>query len=188
MATPKGQRIGIWIIAIALCVGTLGGFAVMILGTGNAKIDQAAQQKAVADQTAQQEAASIAHAASSKPLDGYSAAAFDKASVTALGVEVVKEGDGAAVAADSTIVADYFGWTSDGKIFDSTNQDGTNTSATFSLAQVIQGWTKGLNGVRVGSTVKLTIPADLAYGTAGSPPTIGASEPLQFIVTVKSIK
>lgn len=188
MATSKGHRIGIWIIAGALIVGTLGGFAAMILQSGNAKIDAATQAKQLADYTKQQQDAAAAHAVSSKPLDGYSAEVFDKTTVTALKVDVIKEGDGAALSTDSSLEANYFGWTSDGKIFDSTNQDGTTTPATFALSGVIEGWKKGLNGVRVGSVVKLTIPADLAYGANGSPPSIGPNEPLQFIVEVKAIK
>lgn len=35
MATPRSQRVGIWIIAIVLTVGTLGSFLVMVLGIQN---------------------------------------------------------------------------------------------------------------------------------------------------------
>lgn len=188
MATSTGQRIGIWVIAGALTIGTLGGFAAMILQQSNASVDQAAQQKQMDEYMKQQTAAAAAHAASSKPLDGYSAATFDKASITKLQTEVLTPGDGAALAKDSTIEANYFGWTSDGKIFDSTNQNGTVTPATFGLDKVIAGWTEGLNGVRVGSVVKLSIPASQAYGANGSPPNIGPNEPLMFIVEVKAIK
>ncbi len=192
MATSTGQRIGIWIIAGALTLGTLGGFAAMILQPSNSKKDQEAQLKTYAEslkkQQAQQNAAAVAHAASSRPLDGFSAEPFDSPSVTKLTVDTLTSGDGVAVSKDSTIEANYFGWTSDGKIFDSSNQDGTTTSATFSLKSVIEGWTNGLDGVRVGSTVKLTIPAVQAYGATGSLPNIGPNEPLQFIVEVKSIK
>jgi PBP1b-binding outer membrane lipoprotein LpoB len=41
MATPKSQRIGIWIIAIVMVVGTLGSFAVMVLASKNSTTDQA---------------------------------------------------------------------------------------------------------------------------------------------------
>lgn len=188
MATSTGQRIGIWVIAGALVVGTLGGFAAMILESGNKQTDQAAQQKQYEEYMKQQNEAAAAHALSSKPLEGFAATPFDKAGVSELNVEVIKEGDGAALAADSSLEANYFGWTSDGKIFDSTNQNGTVTPATFGLDGVIEGWKKGLNGVRVGSVVKLSIPANLAYGANGSPPNIGPDEPLQFIVEVKAIK
>lgn len=181
MATKTSQRIAIWIIAIVMTAGTIGSFVVIVLANNNQKIDQE-------NAAAQQQKAVDAYMTSNKPLPGYEATKFDKASVTDLKAETLKEGDGAVVKADSTIVANYFGWTSDGKIFDSTNKNGTVTPATFSLSGVIPGWTQGLTGVKAGSVVRLTIPASLAYGNAGSPPTIGQNEPLKFIVEIKSIK
>ena len=57
----------------------------------------------------------------------------------------------------------------------------------FSLQEVIEGWTKGLTGVKVGSTVRLTIPADQGYGSEddGSGRPFG---PLKFIIQVKELK
>lgn len=181
MATKTSQRVAILIIAIVMTVGTIGSFVVIVLSNNNQKIDQqnaAAQQQKEVD----------AYIASNKPLPGYTASTFDKASVTDLNAEVLKPGDGATVKADSSVVANYFGWTSDGKIFDSTDKNGTITPATFSLSGVIPGWTQGLTGVKAGSVVRLTIPASLAYGNAGSPPTIGPNEPLKFIVEITSVK
>lgn len=184
MATRKSQRIGIWIIAIAMVLGTIGGFAAMMVDPGGEIQQQLEEERAMADYQKQMEEAAKAHAESSKPLEGFEAAEFDAESVTELKVETLKHGDGATLAADSTISANYFGWTSDGKIFDSTNQNGEVSPAEFPLTGVIEGWTKGLTGVKVGSVVKLTIPSEQAYGEAGSPPNIGSNEPLQFIVEV----
>lgn len=123
----------------------------------------------------------------SEPLDGYAAEAFDPASVTELKVETLKEGDGAVATADSTVNANYFGWTSDGKIFDSSKKGGAATPIEFPLSGVIAGWTEGLTGVKQGSTVKLTIPADKAYGAEdkGDGRPFG---PLVFIVELKEVK
>lgn len=184
MASSKKQRIGILIILIVMVVGTLGSFIVMGLSAQNDQIDATDQQKLLAEYQKQMEDQAKAHAASSKPLDGYTATPFDKATTTTLQVETLIDGTGAALAATDSISANYFGWTSDGTIFDSSNQNGTVTPATFSLDKVIKGWTQGLTGVKVGSVVKLTIPADLAYGASGNPPMIGPNEPLQFIVQV----
>ena len=188
MATKKSQRIGILIIAVVMLVGTLGSFAVMMLSTNNAAIDQAAQEREMADYQAQIEEQAKARLESSKPLKGYEANEFDKSEVTELEVKTLKEGDGDELTADSTIEANYFGWTSDGQIFDSSNQNGTTKPIEFPLSGVIAGWTEGLDGVRVGSVVELTIPAEQAYGSAGSPPNIGPDEPLKFIVEVVSKK
>lgn len=191
MATSTAQRTGIWIIAIVLTVGTIGGFVAMMLAPQNEASDAAKfeeeNKKMMAQYQEQQKKAREENAKASQPLDGYSAEAFDAASVTELKVETLVEGTGEVLTADSTISANYFGWTSDGKIFDSSKKNGTVTPAEFSLTGVIKGWTEGLTGVKVGSTVKLTIPADQAYGAAddgsGSP-----TGPLQFIVEVKELK
>lgn len=187
MATPKHQRIGIWIIAIVMIIGTIGSFAVIVLANNNQKIDQSEQQKALEAYQKQMKDAAEKNAAASKPLEGYTAEAFDASAVTELKVETLKEGDGKPAEASSTVNANYFGWTSDGKIFDSTNKDGTVTPIDFSLSQVIQGWTKGLTGVKVGSVVKLMIPTDLAYGPSAAQSGQPAG-PLAFIVELKEVK
>ena len=191
MATSTAQRAGIWVIAVVLTVGTIAGFIAMILAPQNEATDATAQQeeyqKMLKDYQEQQAQAREEGAKASEPLDGYSAASFDPASVTELKVDTLVEGTGEALKADSTISANYFGWTSDGKIFDSSKKSGTVTPAEFGLQGVIKGWTEGLTGVKAGSTVKLTIPADKAYGATddGSGNPVG---PLQFIVEVKELK
>jgi len=122
-----------------------------------------------------------------EPLPGFTAEPFDAASVTELKVETLTQGEGTAATAESTVNANYFGWTADGKIFDSTNKSGTVTPIDFPLSGVIAGWTEGLTGVKQGSTVKLTIPAEKAYGSTddGSGRPVG---PLVFIVEVKEVK
>lgn len=191
MATSTAQRTGIWIIAIVLAIGTIAGFIAMILSPQNDAKDAAKQQadyqKMIKQYQDQQKQSREANAASSQPLDGYSAEPFDAASVTALKVDTLVQGTGETVKSNSTITANYFGWTADGKIFDSSKKNGTTTPIDFGLDQVIKGWTEGLTGVKVGSVVKLTIPADKAYGATddGSGNPVG---PLQFIVEVKAVK
>ena len=188
MATTKSQRVGIWIIAVVMAVGTVGSFFVVVIANNNSVTDQKKQQDQLSAYNKQAKDAADAHAATSKPLDGYSAEAFDSASVTELKVDTLVQGDGTEAKADSTVTANYFGWTADGKIFDSTNQDGTVKPIDFNLAQVIQGWTKGLTGVKAGSTVKLTIPTAQAYGEAGQVQAGQPAGPLVFIVELKAVK
>ena len=183
MATSTAQRTGIWIIAVVLIVGTLAGFIAMILAPQNEATTAEQQQKDYAQAMKEYQEQ---QAKSNKPLDGYTADAFNADDVKELKVEVLKQGDGEELKADSKISANYFGWTSDGKIFDSTNKDGTVTPAEFGLDGVIKGWTEGLTGQKAGSVVKLTIPADKAYGATddGSGRPVG---PLVFIVDVKEL-
>ena len=97
--------------------------------------------------------------------------------------EDLKEGDGAEVAAGSTLTVNYIGVScSTGKIFDSSYSRGQ--PATFALSAVIKGWQDGLPGMKVGGQRLLGIPAAKAYGSEGRPPTIAPDEALWFVVEV----
>lgn len=187
MATSKSQRIGIWVIAVVLTIGTIGSFFIMVLENDNLKIDQENAQKSYQEELKKYVEAQKEAQKANRPLEGFEAKPFDKGSISKLSVDVLKDGDGPVVQADSTINANYFGWTSDGSIFDSTNKNGTLTPIDFSLSQVIEGWQEGLTGVKVGSTVQLAIPAEKAYGSQddGSGRPVG---PLMFIVQVNALK
>jgi len=187
MSTTRVQRIGIWIIAVVLSVGTIGSFFVIVLANDNQRKDQQSAQEVYAKQLAAYKKQLAEQRKSLMPLDGYTATTFDAGSVKDLKVETLKEGTGDVLAADSTITANYFGWSSDGKIFDSTNKNGTVTPIDFSLAGVISGWTLGLTGKKVGSVVRLTIPAEQAYGSVddGSGRPFG---PLMFVVEIVAKK
>lgn len=188
MATPTSHRVGIWVIAVVLTVGTIMGFVAMILSSKNQATDATAQQQATAQYQAQMKQAQAERQKTLRPLDGYSAAPFDASSVTALKVDVLQQGDGNVVNATDTLKANYFGWTADGKIFDSTNINGTTTPTDqLSLSNVIPGWQQGLVGQKIGSTVKLTIPADLAYGNTDNG-TGQPTGPLVFIVQILGVK
>jgi FKBP-type peptidyl-prolyl cis-trans isomerase len=71
------------------------------------------------------------------------------------------KGDKKPVGAD-TVTVHYSGWTTDGKLFDSSVKRGQPTS--FPLNGVIKGWTEGLQLMVEGEKRRFWIPADLAYG------------------------
>jgi peptidylprolyl isomerase len=69
---------------------------------------------------------------------------------------------------DQRVTVHYTGWTTDGKIFDSSITRGQ--PATFALNQVIPGWTEGVQLMVVGEKRRFWIPEDLAYkGQQGAP-------------------
>jgi peptidylprolyl isomerase len=68
----------------------------------------------------------------------------------------------------STVTVHYTGWTTDGKMFDSSVLRGR--PATFPLDQVIKGWTEGVPLMVVGEKTRFWIPQDLAYGGAPDKP------------------
>ena len=99
----------------------------------------------------------------------------------------LKVGEGPEVKLGDTIEVNYVGVTyADGTEFDSSW--GRGATAAFPLVEggLIEGWTKGVPGMKVGGRRQLIIPADLAYGEA---PTRG--EPagaLIFIIDLVSIQ
>lgn len=64
--------------------------------------------------------------------------------------------------AQSNVTVHYTGWTTDGKMFDSSVV--RNQPATFAVSGVIRGWTEGLQLMVVGEKRRFWIPAELAYG------------------------
>ncbi|GAA1080279.1 FKBP-type peptidyl-prolyl cis-trans isomerase [Nocardiopsis composta] len=76
------------------------------------------------------------------------------------------EGGGPETEKEQQLVVQYTGvrW-EDGEMFDSSwKQGGTPFTFPLGQGQVIEGWDKGLEGVKVGSRVMLVIPEDQAYG------------------------
>lgn len=185
MATPKGQRIGIWIIVIVMSVGTVGTYFALALGNDNDEKQSQENKKAMDDYYALIKDQAKANQA----LSGYEATKFDAASVTELKQEDLVTGEGQEVKLNDKIKVSYTGWVPDGTIFDSTTKSNTNTPAEFTLSagSLIDGWIAGIPGMKVGGVRKLTIPADQAYGATGSEPLIAPNTPLQFLVRVESV-
>ena len=73
-----------------------------------------------------------------------------------------------------------------GIIFQSSHDFGEAVS--FGLSQVIQGWTVGVPGMRVGGTRRLIIPAEMAYGEASPERSIPANSDLVFDIDLVAIK
>lgn len=65
------------------------------------------------------------------------------------------------------VLVHYSGWTTDGKLFDSSVSRGEPSS--FSLDQVIKGWTEGVSLMVEGDKLRFWIPGDLAYGKSPRP-------------------
>jgi FKBP-type peptidyl-prolyl cis-trans isomerase FkpA len=188
MAATKTQRIGIWIIAAFMLVGTIGSFVAIVLANSNQQTDKelaqteyAKYQKELSDQQTE---------LSKKYFDTFNQyanrpAAFDAAGVTELKMNDIVVGDGDILTEESSFTAYYLGWNPSGKVFDG-SIDGNSLKAPFNVSPggVIEGWTKGVVGMKVGGVRELTIPAAQAYGETGSGEDIPANTPIKFIIMV----
>ena len=97
-------------------------------------------------------------------------------------------GTGAVARVGSTITVNYVGVLyKTGKEFDSSWSRNQTFTTPLSTGSVIPGWVLGIPGMRVGGRRELIIPADLAYGKAGSPPTIPPNSPLVFVVDLLGV-
>lgn len=88
----------------------------------------------------------------------------------------------------------YTGWLYDpdapdnkGTQFDSSVSRGVPFEFVLGARQVIQGWDRGILGMRVGGRRVIVIPPELGYGEAGSPPVIPSNATLLFEVELLSI-
>lgn len=196
MATPKSQRIGIWVIAVVMLVGTLGSFAAMILQGNNDRSDQQQQQKFVEEykkQLAEQEKKAGELSAVHYPEFSQfknTPAAFDAAQVgDKVTTNDLKVGTGADITAETKYEVYYIGWNPKGKTFDS-SFDGEKLKAPIdtSTTTLIEGWNQGVVGMKVGGIREVTIPSDLAYKDQAKGDDIPANTPLKFIVMIIATK
>ncbi len=109
-----------------------------------------------------------------------------KTTTSGLQYSVIKEGTGVKPKATDKVKVHYKGTLLDGTIFDSSYDRGE--PASFTLNQVIPGWTEGVQLMTVGSTYKFFVPSNLAYGERQAGPQIGPNSTLIFEVELISIE
>lgn len=86
-----------------------------------------------------------------------------KKTKSGLAYKVLTKGTGKTKpSAESKVQVHYSGWTTDGKMFDSSVVRGK--PAEFGLNQVIKGWGEGVQLMVEGEKTRFWIPQDLAYG------------------------
>ena len=107
---------------------------------------------------------------------------------TKLVVKDIVQGKGRAAKSGDKLSMQYVGVTfSTGQEFDASWDRGSPLPVQLGKGMVIKGWDQGLVGIKPGGRRELIIPANLAYGAQGQPPTIGPNEPLVFIVDALSV-
>ncbi|MFZ2302069.1 MAG: FKBP-type peptidyl-prolyl cis-trans isomerase [Gallionella sp.] len=106
-----------------------------------------------------------------------------------------KLGKGAKAAAGREVSVHYTGWLYDaavpgnrGKKFDSSLERGTPIAFPLGAGMVIEGWEKGIEGMKVGGKRTLIIPPHLGYGAQGAPGAIPPNATLIFDVELMGVR
>jgi len=101
--------------------------------------------------------------------------------------DIVK-GKGPRAKPGDTVTVNYVGVNfSNGQEFDASWDSGAAFPVQLGAGMVIEGWDKGLVGIRKGGRRMLTIPPEMGYGAEGYPPDIPPNETLVFVVDAVSI-
>ena len=204
MATTNFQRWGILAIVTVTIIGTIGGFAVMVLAQQQASENQAKYQKLLGEYRVKQEdynkkVKAQGDELSAKYYDSFKqysdrVAAFDINSVKEIASEDLLVGEGEEVSGPTKMAAYYIGWDAHGHVFDQSIDTSANKlksplsiSEGLDNANLITGWKEGMKGMRIGGVRMLTIPSDKAYGEQGKKDnegkeTIAPNMPLKFVV------
>ncbi|MDF3820563.1 FKBP-type peptidyl-prolyl cis-trans isomerase [Leptospira sp. 96542] len=102
-------------------------------------------------------------------------------------IQDTKQGLGREAIRGTTVVVHYTGKLTNGKVFDSSVDRGEPFSFQLGQGQVIQGWERGIMGMKEGGKRKLTIPPKYGYGERAVGP-IPANSTLIFDVELLKVK
>jgi len=194
--TPLYQRIVTFILAVLFIASTIGIVVYYVMADKKQRNDQAAINEALKlqQQTKENQVAVTCKSDPSinytptppmqgKPLPNFKAGE----PIPTLACTDIVVGTGTEVKTGDTVTAHYTGAVaSTGVVFQSSHDSGS--PIPFSLNQVINGWSQGVPGMKVGGIRRIYIPASLAYGA--NPPQgsgIPANADLVFDVEVTKI-
>jgi FKBP-type peptidyl-prolyl cis-trans isomerase len=98
----------------------------------------------------------------------------------------VKEGTGEPCPANAKLDMYYVGWLTNGNRFDGNFDKGETLK--IGLNQVVDGWKRGIPGMKAGGIRRIFIPSALGYGSRGSPPNIPPNSDIVFEVEMVGFK
>jgi peptidylprolyl isomerase len=101
----------------------------------------------------------------------------------------VTEGDGAEATTGSNVSVHYVGVAhSTGEEFDASYNRGAPLQFRLGIGQVIEGWDRGVEGMKVGGRRQLVIPPHLGYGDRGAGGAIKPGETLICVVDLLDVR
>ncbi len=101
---------------------------------------------------------------------------------TQLEIQDIRVGTGAEAVSGRPVWVHYVGTLTNGAKFDSSRDRGEHFDFTLGAGEVIEGWDRGVAGMREGGVRKLVVPASMGYGARGFPPVIPPNATLVFEV------
>ena len=106
--------------------------------------------------------------------------------------EELVTGEGAEAKAGQHVTVHYTGWlrNDDGSLgakFDSSKDRNDPFEFALGAGHVIRGWDEGVQGMKVGGSRRLTIPASLGYGARGAGGVIPPNATLIFDVDLLAV-
>ena len=198
LKTSPKQRAVIIIIAVIMLVSIVAGYAVIIMNGNNSSsgntASEVSEEKIAEYEKAYQEKLASFQEKTKGDFDKFvkyksEVKAYNETTANEGGVQKrdLKEGSGDAVdyEAGSNYLAYYIGWCADETVFDSSLDD-TDEPTGFTRALdpsigLIEGWSQGVKGMKIGGVREITVPGELAYGESREI-CGGTNKPLKFII------
>jgi peptidylprolyl isomerase len=176
------------LLAAALAAAGCGGSSSSSSSSGAEKTATATSTPAATPTAKQAVDAIAAHIAKSLAKKPHIPAPKGEPPLTLVERDIVK-GKGAPARPGETARVQYVGvaW-STGQEFDSSWSRNQAFAFPLGAGQVIQGWDKGVVGMRPGGRRLLVIPPDLGYGAQGAGSAIGPNETLVFVIDLEQAK
>ncbi len=199
LKTSPKQRFFIILIAVLMVGSIIASYAAIVIAgssgsaTTSGSIDEAKVEELKADYDEKQaEFEELAQGDFEEfikyksEITAYNESAANTGGVT---TKDLKVGTGREIGEDDEdYLAYYVGWCADETVFDSSFDDVTNPTAFAKILDaslgMIEGWTLGVAGMKIGGIRVITVPGELAYGDTmeicG-----GTNKPLKFMIMTR---
>lgn len=195
LKTSTKQRVFIILIAILMVGSIIASYAAIVISgsqgsstSDDLKVDEEKIAKLEAEYEAKAEELGEASKGDFKKFVSYKGStvkAYNENSANENGVQSrdIEKGSGDKVT-DDNYLAYYVGWCADESVFDSSFDNADEPTKFKSVLDpsigLVEGWVKGVEGMRLGGIRELTIPSELAY--KDSDKACGANKPLKFMI------